>query len=109
MGVDNKTDSQKTMDLLLDHVLFPRVLPQEKAKRVHELELLMKLIENVENLSKWLPSKTVKMLQRLKRVQIECTPAAISEEINDLQPGKVPLPYFHSSLSFQNKIHSRCA
>lgn len=86
-----KNDSHKMMDILLDHVLFPRVLPQEKSKPIHELELLMKMIENVENLSKWLPLKTVEMLQRLKRIHIECTPAVIWEEINDLKPGKIPI------------------
>lgn len=88
MVVETDPNSQEMQDILLNHVLFPRVLPQEKTKPNDELVLMIKMIENAENLSKWLPLKTVEMLQRLKRVHLECTPAVISEEINDLEPGK---------------------
>ncbi|XP_031632913.1 uncharacterized protein LOC116346822 [Contarinia nasturtii] len=80
--------SQEIQDILLDHVLFSRFLPQEKPRYIYEEMLMVKMIENVESLSKYLmPTKTVEMLQRLKRVHFECTPNVISEEINDLEPG----------------------
>lgn len=83
----NDPDSPEKLEFLLDHVLFPRFLPQEKTKPHHELGLMIRMIENAENLSEWLPTKTIDMLQCLKRVHIECTPSVISEEIDDLEPG----------------------
>lgn len=81
------TDSPESQDILLDHVLFSRVLPQEKPRQIYEQMLMIKMVENVENHSKWMPTKTVEMLQRLKKVHLECTPSVISEEINIMEPG----------------------
>lgn len=77
----------ETQNMLLNHVLLPRVLPQEKVRFIHEQTLIIQLIENVENVSEWLPEKTVEMMDRLKRVTRECTRTVVSEIINDLEPG----------------------
>lgn len=89
MADDGEADSQKDLDILMDHVIFPRVLPEEKIKYRHDEKLMIKMVENVEHLSQWLPEKTVEMMQRLKRVHLECTKNIVSEEINDLEPGKL--------------------
>lgn len=77
----------KKQNILLEHVLLPRVLPQEKARFTDEQEIVVKFVENVENLSEWLPEKTVKMMERLKRVTLECTRTVVSETINELEAG----------------------
>lgn len=45
------------------------------------------MIENVENLSEYLPEKTVEMMDRLKRVTREYTRTVVCEIINELEPG----------------------
>lgn len=77
----------ETQNILLNHVVLPRVLPQEKVRYVHEQALIMQLVENVENVSEWLPDKTVKMMDRLKRVTREYTRTVVSEIINELESG----------------------
>lgn len=77
----------ETQNILLNHVLFPRVLPQEKAKFIHEQQIVYQLIETMENASEWLPEKSVEMMDRLKRVSRECTKTVTSEIINELEPG----------------------
>lgn len=74
-------------DTLLNHVLLPRVLPQEKSRYHNERELVLQFIENVDNLSEWLPEKTVDMMDRLKRVTREYTRTVVTEIINELKPG----------------------
>lgn len=76
-------------DVLLDHVILPRVLPQTKTPNLYETEfdLMKKMVENVENLSNFIPTKTVEMFQRLKRVHEMRTKEDISKEINALCPG----------------------
>lgn len=78
----------KHQNSLLDHVILPRVLPQHKSCYTHEQALVDQMIENVDGMSDWLPSKTVEMMNRLKRVNYECTPDVVSELINGLRsPG----------------------
>lgn len=77
----------ETHDILLNHVVLPRVLPQEKSRFIHEQALVVQFIENVENVSEWLPEKTVEMMDRLKRVTREHTRDVITEIINELEPG----------------------
>ena len=76
-------------DELLHHVILPRVLPQQKSPRLYktEMDLLMKMVQNVENLKEFLPAKTVEFFQRLHRVHAICTKENISREISALQPG----------------------
>lgn len=81
-------NESKHQNVLLDHVILPRVLPQRKACYTHEQALVDQMIENVDGMSDWLPSKTVEMMNRLKRVNYECTPDVVSELINELRsPG----------------------
>lgn len=77
----------ETQNILLNHVVLPRVLPQEKARFIHEQAIINLMVENVENLSDWLPEKTVEMMDRLKRVTREYTRTVVSEIINELEPG----------------------
>lgn len=84
-----EADTLRTRDILMDHVILSRVLPEEKSRYIYEQMLMIKMVENVENLSDWLPAKTVEMFQRLKRVHLECTKSDIAEEINDLEAGKL--------------------
>lgn len=76
--------------ILLNQVIFPRVLPQQKPHYAHELDLLMLMVENVIRLKKWMPSKTVELLETLKTVHIDGKPrsSSVSEFINSLCPGK---------------------
>lgn len=74
-------------NILLNHVVLPRVLPQEKSRFIHEREIVMQLVETVENVSERLPMETVEMMDRLKRVTREYTGGVVSEIINELEPG----------------------
>lgn len=89
MNERTELDSQETWECLLNHVILPRVLPQTKPRSFQETELMVKMVNNVENLAKYkfMPPKTVELFKRLKRIHFECTPAVISEEINKLRPG----------------------
>lgn len=81
-------NESKYQNILLDHVILPRVLPQQKSCYTHEQALIDQMIENVDGMSDWLPLKTVEMMKRLKRVNYECTPTVVSELINELRsPG----------------------
>lgn len=80
-------NQSKYQNILLDHVILPRVLPQNKSCFTHEQALIDRMIENVDNISKLLPQRTVDMMKRLKRVNSECTPTIVSELINELRSG----------------------
>lgn len=73
----------------MHHVILPRVLPQQKSRFLFstELELLNRMVKNVEHLAESLPPKTVDLFRRLQRVHTECTPQVVSTEINKLRPG----------------------
>lgn len=81
------TSDLEIPDILLNHVVLPRVLPQEKVRFIHEREIVIQLVETVEDVSEWLPMKTVEMMDRLKRVTREYTGSVVSEIINELEPG----------------------
>lgn len=87
--MDMKMSSEHNEDVLLHHVILPRVLPQKKTPRLYETEFnLMKImVTNVKNLAQYIPSKTVELFERLHRVHMMCTKENISEEIKALQPG----------------------
>lgn len=80
-------NKSKHQNNILDHVILPRVLPQRKSSYTHEQTLVDQMVENVENLSEFLPQKTVNMMKYLKRINHECTPPIILELINGLCPG----------------------
>lgn len=80
-------DESKQQNVLLEHVILPRVLPQKKQSFQYEQMLIGELIESVENISAFLPQKTADMMSRLKRVNSECTPTVVSQLINGLRAG----------------------
>ncbi|XP_055297736.1 uncharacterized protein LOC129566134 [Sitodiplosis mosellana] len=88
MDENTESDASNSEDKLLHHVILSRWLPQENPYHLEDGETLMKrMIENVENLAEWIPSKTVELFERLKRINLECTESVISEEIASLKPG----------------------
>lgn len=76
-------------DELLEHIILPRILPQEKSSKLYktELELMKKMVENVENMADIIPSKTGELFQRMQRVHMICEKGNVSQEINALRPG----------------------
>lgn len=99
LSIGSKTNDEKmancidsnlemeTQNILLNHIVWPRLLPQEKERFVHEQALVLQLVENVESLAEWLPEKTVEMMDRLRRVTRENTRTVICDIINELEPG----------------------
>lgn len=87
--MDNNTEIEtpEIRENLLNHVILPRVLPQNKPPRFIELKLMTHMVENVEYLAEWLPLKTVEFFKRVKIVHLECSPDVVSKEINSLRPG----------------------
>lgn len=83
----NMTSQLEKHSILLNHVLFPRVLPQRKTRFNDEQAIVMQFLENVKNAQEWLPMKTVEMMERLKRVTLECTRTVVSDIINELGAG----------------------
>lgn len=79
-------NESKYQNIILDHVILSRMLPQQKTSYTHEQALIEQMIENAENISDLLPQKTVEMMKRLKRINYECTPKMVSELINELRP-----------------------
>lgn len=91
MDVDINTDDEnyaRDEDSHLLHVLLPRVLPQTKGDLYKtEHDLLNQMVESVRGLSKWLPAKTNKLFQSMKKVHATRTPEIVAQEINALEPG----------------------
>lgn len=85
---ENSTNS-RTEDMLLHHVILPRILPQNRSINLYKIEfdLMLKMVENVETLSEFIPQKTGEMFKRLKNVHMNCTKENISTEISALCPG----------------------
>lgn len=85
--IDSTNDGQH--ESLLYHVLLPRYLPQEKPKNFHgiELQLLTQMVDNVVDLSEFIPSKTVGLLKSLKKIQFDCNAEVVAAEVNALRPG----------------------
>lgn len=89
MDFNTEPDPQWVQDNLLNHVVFPRCLPSQKP-RYHiemEIELMNRIVGTVETLTQWVPSKTVDLFNKLRRIHMECTPNDVAEEIRQLQPG----------------------
>ncbi|XP_031635809.1 uncharacterized protein LOC116348812 isoform X2 [Contarinia nasturtii] len=87
--VDMEMNNVRDEDVLLDHIILPRVLPQTKPRYLYdtEIDLMKKMVKNVEKMSEFIPRKTVEMFQRLQRVHMMLTKENISKEINELCPG----------------------
>lgn len=83
-----ENDDLEKHNNLLHHVVLSRTLPQEQVQFTEDgLMLMEKMIENVENCAKSIPTKTVELFERLKRVNRELTEDVVSNEIADLKPG----------------------
>lgn len=76
-------------DLLMHHVVLPRVLPQETSEKLPlvELEIMNQMIKITQLWTHRLPEKTIKLLASLTRFRIECTPETVLAAINELSPG----------------------
>lgn len=87
--VNMKLCFQHDEDVLLHHVILPRVLPQEESESLYqtEIDLMRKMVKTVKDLDTFLPSKTVEFFERLERTHLQCTKENISHEINELRPG----------------------
>lgn len=81
MDSDNK--ELENQNKILHHVVLSRILPPLE----NELELVQQMIESVENVATWIPDKTVELFQRMKRLNLEPTEDAVSNEIDGLKPG----------------------
>lgn len=75
---------------LMNHVVLPRYLPQEKSPHLHEeeLSLLTHIAETVESLSDFIPANTLTMMRKMNRVHRSLTPDSITTEIRSLKPGE---------------------
>lgn len=87
MKVESEPDAQELEDILLDHVVFPRFLPNKKPRHFHELELMVRMADSIETLAASIPKQTVDLMKRMRRIHLECTPNVVSDEINSLCPG----------------------
>lgn len=90
MSPVSTANEQKKHEALMNHVILPRYLPQNKSTDLHgeELALLSSMVNNIERLKKWIPTNTVKMFESLNRVHRTRMSSVVSKEIRDLTPGK---------------------
>lgn len=74
---------------LLNHIVLPRFLPQSASIEFHshELELLMRMMQNVENFAEYISPSTIKMCRSLLEVHRTQTKKVIAQQIRDLTPG----------------------
>lgn len=74
----------------MNHVILPRFLPQCKSKFIHseELELLTRMVNNVESLADCIPLNTMKLIRSMNEVHRNRTASTISYKINTLKPGE---------------------
>lgn len=88
--MDEKLSFIDYHSILLNHVIFPRVLPQQKPRYAHERDLITLMVENVVKLKKWMPPKTVDLMETLKMVHVDGKPrpSIISNAIDSLCPGE---------------------
>lgn len=77
-------------DILLDHVLLPRVFslntPEELLKA--ESNIISQMIRIADDwASKWLSRKTADLLRMLESLHIGCSTQTVCDNINNLRPG----------------------
>lgn len=89
MKKETEKSHQEKHEALMNHVILPRCLPQNRSNNYHseELALLSNMVRNVEHLANWLPEKTVKMFRALDRVHKTPSAQSVSTEIRNLKPG----------------------
>lgn len=84
-----RPDQRENDENLLNHIVLPRVLPDERGQnKFRDSNLLFHLNEAIDNLSSWIPSTTVHLFNSLIRTHENLTPETITGEINALQPGQ---------------------
>lgn len=86
MNSDSDPGEDEEDNTLLHHIILPTVLPRE-ASYTTELDLMNQMVNNVKNLTGWIPSETVDLFQKLQKVHTNCTPQTVFTEINKLCPG----------------------
>lgn len=92
ISVDQSISSSNIRDddMLLDHVLLPRILlhntPEELLKT--ESNIISQMVRIADDwTSKWLSSKTAELLRGLKNFYLGCSPQTVHKTINNLCPG----------------------
>lgn len=77
------------LENLLNHIVLPRYLPQNRSPEyiTEELELLKRMVENVESLSEVIPINTLQMMRSLADVHLKPYPKTIKRNISNLQSG----------------------
>lgn len=85
-----KLSEQEKQELLMNHVVLPRFLPQQKSSNRYDedLGLMWSMIAKVDQLAAHVPARTLKMFQSLHRVHRQPTAGTISTEIRALKPGE---------------------
>lgn len=84
------SENQIRHEALMDHIILPRFLPQSRSQDFHpqELELLMRMVHNVESLAPFIPENTLKMVRSLATVHRSRMADIVSKEISNLKPGE---------------------
>lgn len=77
------------MENLMNHIVLPRYLPQNRSPNfaLEELELLKRMVATVESLSDEIPINTMQMMRSLADVHLKPYPKTIRKNIGELQPG----------------------
>lgn len=83
---------QQKQDMLLQHVILPRLLPQQKSRHLHqiELQLMQNMTENILKLREKIPSETVELFANFWKIHDEAIPkqSAVMARIKALRSGK---------------------
>lgn len=89
MDFEESPTDQQWQDMLLNHIILPRILPQSKSRHFHqtELNILDEMVKCVEMLSEHIPSETVRLFRRMKNVHFNLSPNNVANEINGLRTG----------------------
>lgn len=84
------SNADMMLENILHHIVLPRYLPQERSPNfaTEELELLKRMVKNVENLSDVVPINTLQMMRSLEDFHQKPYPKTIKYNINKLQPGE---------------------
>lgn len=75
---------------MINHVLLPRFLPQQRSPELHEHEisLLKEMVQTIETMEDSLPPSTVRLFQSMQKVHVMCTATDVCDEIKKLTPGE---------------------
>lgn len=86
----SSSNADAMLENLLNQIVLPRHLPQNRSPNfcAEELELLKRMVDNVESLSESVPANTLQMMRTLADVHFKPYPKTIKKNINDLQPGE---------------------